>query len=68
MIHVASLSVEAMQNVVTDTISLLLVAAGSALVTAGVAGMFWDAIRLYPIIRNGPRSLGDVVRQESVDA
>ena len=61
MIHVASLRVEPLQNVVTSTVSLLLVAAGSALVTVGVAGMFWDAIRLYPIIRTGPRSLGDVV-------
>lgn len=68
MIHVASLRVEPLQNVVASTISLLLVVAGSALVTAGVAGMLWDAIRLYPIIRSGPRSLGDVVKREPADA
>ncbi|MCA9273275.1 MAG: hypothetical protein KDA31_09540 [Phycisphaerales bacterium] len=68
MIHVATIRVEPLQHVVTSTISLLLVAAGSALVTVGFAGMFWDAIRLYPIIRNGPRSLGDVVQLDEPDA
>ena len=68
MIQVASLRVDALQNIVTSTVSLLLVAAGSALVTIGVAGMFWDALRLYPLIRNGPRTLGDVVSREDADA
>ncbi|MFI4870886.1 MAG: hypothetical protein ACIARQ_03675 [Phycisphaerales bacterium JB061] len=68
MIQVASLRVDALQNIVTSTVSLLLVAAGSALVTIGVAGMFWDALRLYPLIRNGPRALGDVVSREDADA
>lgn len=59
------LTFETPGNVIFRTMAMLLVAVGSILVTVGFVGIFWDAIRLYPIIRSGPRALGDVVGREA---
>ena len=68
MLRTAAKAWDIHDHVLVSTISLVLIATGSALVTAGIAGMFWDALRLYPIIRNGPRSLGEVIQSEPIDA
>lgn len=68
LIQAGAMAFDQEESVLPRTMSLAFVAIGSALVTVGLAGIFWDAIRLYPIIRSGPRSLGDVIARDTPDA
>jgi len=44
-----------------DVIGLVFLAIGSVLVTVGLASFVLDSVRLYPVLRAGPRTLLDVV-------
>ncbi len=68
LVLTAAMAWNVQESVLVSTISLVLIAIGSGLVTAGVVGIFWDTIRLFPIIRTGPRSLGEMIQSEPGDA
>lgn len=65
LIQAIAMAFDADSGILSRTLSLALISIGSGLVTVGLAGIVWDAIRLLPIIRAGPRSLGDVLPRGS---
>lgn len=65
LVRYGSIAFEAHENVIVSTFALLLIVVGSIMVTIGFLGILWDSVRLYPIIRGGPRALGDVVGREA---
>lgn len=66
-VHIASMRWPVMQSVIVDTIWMALVVIGSAMILIGFIGMFIDSLRLFPVLRSGPRSLRDVIRKEAFD-
>lgn len=66
ILHYLSLQWPALESVALTTIWMAFVVIGSAMIAVGFGGMFWDSIRLYPVIRRKPRSLGEVIRKESL--
>ncbi|HED54423.1 MAG TPA: hypothetical protein ENJ00_09540 [Phycisphaerales bacterium] len=46
-----------------DVIGLVFLAIGSVLVTVGLGCFVVDSVRLYPVLRSGPRTLLDVVER-----
>ncbi|GAB5495323.1 MAG: hypothetical protein Phyf2KO_04030 [Phycisphaerales bacterium] len=64
LLHFAELRWPVMRSVIVDTIWMAFVVIGSAMILTGVLGMFIDSLRLYPVLRKGPRSLRDVIRKD----
>ncbi|PHQ82510.1 MAG: hypothetical protein COB69_01850 [Phycisphaera sp.] len=64
-LHLVSLRWPAVQSFAVTTIWMALVVIGSGMIAFGFGGMLWDSVRLYPVIRRRPRSLGEIIRKES---
>ncbi|RNC81549.1 MAG: hypothetical protein ED559_07100 [Phycisphaera sp.] len=67
LVHFSSLRWPVMQSVIVDTVWMAFVVIGSAMILIGFIGMFIDSLRLFPVLRKGPKSLRDVIRKEAVD-
>jgi hypothetical protein len=63
-LHLVAIRWPAIDSIALTTIWMALVVIGSGLIAVGFGGMLWDSIRLYPVIRRRPRSLGEVIRKE----
>lgn len=68
LLHLLTLHTPAIRGALMHIVWLTFVLVGSLMILIGFAGMFWDSVRLYPVLRRGPTALGDVVRKERFDA